>query len=145
MEKCNEYIVLEYTEHDNSYIDDLLFYINNLMSGISPYAAILLMFLFISVLEFFIGSGTAKAFLIVPLMSMLCDLLGVTRQSMVITFCMADGFTNLLYPTSGIMILAIGMVGVSYKKWLRWSWKLFALEGVIAVAFMILAVAINYN
>ena len=78
-------------------------------------------------------------------MSMLCDLLGVTRQSMVITFCMADGFTNLLYPTSGIMILAIGMVGVSYKKWLRWSWKLFALEGVIAVAFMLLAVAINYN
>lgn len=123
----------------------LLFYINNLMSGISPYAAILLMFLFISVLEFFIGSGTAKAFLIVPLMSMLCDLLCVTRQSMVITFCMADGFTNLLYPTSGIMILAIGMVGVSYKKWLRWSWKLFALEGAISVAFMLLAVAINYN
>lgn len=123
----------------------LLYYIDSLMNGISPYAAIILMFVFIAVLEFFVGSGTAKAFLIVPLMSMLCDLLGVTRQSMVVTFCMADGFTNLLYPTSGIMILAIGMVGVSYKKWLKWSWKLFALQGIIAVGFMLLAVAINYN
>lgn len=123
----------------------LLFYIDSLMTGISPYVAILLMFVFVAVLEFFVGSGTAKAFLIVPLMSMLCDLLGVTRQSMVVTFCMADGFTNLLYPTSGIMILAIGMVGVSYRKWLKWSWKLFALEGAISVGFMLLAVAINYN
>lgn len=123
----------------------LLYYIDSMMNGISPYIAILLMFTFIAVLEFFVGSGTAKAFLIVPLMSMLCDLLSVTRQSMVVTFCMADGFTNLLYPTSGIMILAIGMVGVSYKNWLKWSWKLFALEGLIAVGFMLLAVAINYN
>lgn len=123
----------------------ILFYIHGLIRDISPYGAILLMFLFISVLEFFIGSGTAKAFLIVPLMSMLCDLVGVTRQSMVITFCMADGFTNLLYPTSGIMILAIGMVGVSYRKWLKWSWKIFVIQGIIAAAFMMFAVAINYR
>ncbi len=123
----------------------LLYYINSAMQGISPYGAILLMFVFIAVLEFFIGSGTAKAFLVVPLMSLLCDLVGVTRQSMVITFCMADGFTNLLYPTSGLMIIAIGMVGVSYKNWLKWSWKLFMIEGVIAVGFMMLAVAISYS
>lgn len=123
----------------------LLFYINDLMHGISPYGAILLMFAFIAILEFFIGSGTAKAFLVVPLMSMLCDLVGVTRQSMVITFCMADGFTNLLYPTSGLMIIAIGMVGVSYKNWLKWSWKIFLIEGISAFAFMMLAVLINYT
>lgn len=123
----------------------ILYYIYTAMHGISPYGAILLMFVFIAVLEFFIGSGTAKAFLIVPLMSMLCDLVGVTRQSMVITFCMADGFTNLLYPTSGLMIIAIGMVGVSYKKWLKWSWKIFVIEGIVAVSFMMLAVAINYQ
>lgn len=123
----------------------ILYYMNSAMHGISPYGAILLIFMFIAVLEFFIGSGTAKAFLLVPLMSMLCDLVGVTRQSMVITFCMADGFTNLLYPTSGLMIIAIGMVGVSYKKWLKWSWKIFVTEGVAAVAIMMLAVAINYS
>lgn len=138
-------LAISYILDEGKIMHTMLYYIDSMMNGISPYAAILLMFVFIAVLEFFVGSGTAKAFLIVPLMSMLCDLLGVTRQSMVVTFCMADGFTNLLYPTSGIMILAIGMVGVSYKKWLKWSWKLFALEGIISVGFMLFAVAINYN
>lgn len=137
-------LAISYILDEGKIMHTLLYYINSAMQGISPFTAILLMFGFIAILEFFVGSGTAKAFLIVPLMSMLCDLLGVTRQSMVVTFCMADGFTNLLYPTSGIMILAIGMVGVSYKKWLRWSWKLFVFEGIIAVGFMILAVAVNY-
>ena len=137
-------LAISYILDSGKIMHTLLYYIDGLMHGISPYIAIMLMFVFIAVLEFFVGSGTAKAFLIVPLMSMLCDLLGITRQSMVVTFCMADGFTNLLYPTSGIMILAIGMVGVSYKQWLKWSWKLFALEGAIAAAFMCLAVAVNY-
>lgn len=89
-------------------------------------------------------NASTKAFL----MSMLCALPGVTSQSKVVTFCMAgmaDGFTNLIYPTSGLMIIAIGMVGVSYKKWLKWSWKLFVVEGAAAVMFMLLAVAINYT
>ena len=115
------------------------------MEGVSTYGVILLMFLFIALLEFFIGSGTAKAFLVVPLMSILCDLLGLTRQSMVITFCFADGFTNLLYPTSGLMIIAIGMVGLSYKNWLKWTAKLFVLEAIVSVGFMLLAVAIGYQ
>ncbi len=138
-------LAITYVLDEGKIMHTLLYYIDSVMSGLSPYSAILLLFIFIVVLEFFIGSSTAKAFLIVPLMSMLCDLLGVTRQSMVVVFCMADGFTNLLFPTSGIMIIAIGMVGVSYKKWLKWSWKLFVIEGVIAVTFMLLAVAINYT
>ncbi|MBQ8209465.1 MAG: YfcC family protein [Clostridia bacterium] len=137
-------LAITYILDEGRIMHTLLYAIDSVMSGVSPYAAILLMFVFIVVLEFFIGSSTAKAFLIVPLMSMLCDLLGVTRQSMVMVFCMADGFTNLLFPTSGIMIIAIGMVGVSYKKWLKWSWKLFAVEGVLSVLFMLIAVSINY-
>lgn len=138
-------LAITYILDEGRIMHTLLYFIDSVMTGVSPYWAILLMFVFIAILEFFIGSGTAKAFLVVPLMSLLCDLLGVTRQSMVITFCMADGFTNLLYPTSGLMILAIGMVGVSYKKWLKWSWKLFVVLGILSVGFMLMAVAINYN
>ncbi len=115
------------------------------LEGVSPYGVILLMFVFIALLEFFVGSGTAKAFLVVPLMAILCDLTGLTRQSVVITFCFADGFTNMLYPTSGLMIIAIGMVGLSYGKWLKWTAKLFVIEAVISVGFMLLSVAIGYK
>ncbi|MCR5040540.1 MAG: hypothetical protein K6C36_00420 [Clostridia bacterium] len=138
-------LAITYVLNEGMIMHTILHAVASLMNGISPYWVILLMFAFIAVLEFFIGSGTAKAFLVVPLMSLLCDLLGVTRQSMVLTFCFADGFTNLLYPTSGLMIIAIGMVGVSYRKWLRFTAPIFLIEGVLSIAFMLLCVAIGYS
>ena len=138
-------IAISYILSEAKIMHTILFNVYNLLQGLSPYVAIILLFLLIAFLEFFIGSGTAKAFLIMPLIAPLSDLVGITRQSIVTTFCLADGFTNLLYPTSGIMIIAIGLVGVSYGKWLKWSWKLFLGEFIFSSAVMILMVAINYN
>lgn len=138
-------IAITYILREGMIMHTLLHSIYGLIQGVSPYGAILLLFAVIALLEFFIGSGTAKAFLIMPLVAPLSDLVGVTRQSVVATFCMADGFTNLLYPTSGIMIIAIGLVNVSYGKWLKFSWKLFVGEFAFAVAAMLFMVAINYT
>ena len=135
---------ITYILDEGNIIPTILNYVYNLISGLSPYSAILMLFVFIVVLEFFVGSGTAKAFLVMPIVLPLADMVNVTRQSVTLAFCLGDGFTNLLYPTSGIMIIAIGLVNVSYGKWLKFSWKLFALEGVASVALMLLAVAINY-
>ncbi len=138
-------IAISYVLNEGKIMHTILYTINNFMQGLSPYIAILLLFLVIAILEFFIGSGTAKAFLIMPLVAPLSDLLGITHQSVVTTFCLADGFTNLLYPTSGVMIIAIGLVGVSYGKWLKWSWKLFLSEFAFSALVMLFMVAINYN
>ena len=138
-------IAISYILGEAKIMHTILFYVYNLIQGVSPFVAIILLFLLIAFLEFFIGSGTAKAFLIMPLVAPLSDLVGITRQSIVTTFCLADGFTNLLYPTSGIMIIAIGLVGVSYGKWLKWSWKLFVGEFIFSAFMMLLMVAINYN
>ena len=138
-------IAIAYILNEGKIMHTLLSGVYNAMQGLSPYTAILLLFLVIALLEFFIGSGTAKAFLIMPLVAPLSDLVGITRQSVVTTFCLADGFTNLLYPTSGIMIIAIGLVGVSYGKWLRWSWKLFAAEFAFSIVVMMTMVAIHYQ
>ena len=135
---------ITYILDQGNVIPTILNFVYNLIGGMTPYTAILVLFAFIVILEFFVGSGTAKAFLIMPIVLPLADMVGVTHQSVALAFCLGDGFTNLLYPTSGIMIIAIGLVNVSYIKWLKFSWKLFALEGVASIAMMLLAVAINY-
>ncbi len=135
---------ITYILDQGNIIPTILNFVYNLLQGVSPYAAILMLFAFIVILEFFVGSGTAKAFLIMPIVLPLADMVNVTRQSVTLAFCLGDGFTNLLYPTSGIMIVAIGIVNITYGKWLKFSWKLFALEGIVSVALMLLAVAINY-
>ena len=137
-------LAITYILDEGMIVHTILNYVYNLIEGVSPYAAILMLFAFVVILEFFIGSGTAKAFLIMPIIAPLSQLVGISGNSVVVSFCLADGFTNLLYPTSGIMIIAIGLVNISYGKWLRFSWKLFALEGIVAVAVMMLAVAVNY-
>lgn len=136
---------ITYILYQGNIIPTILNAVYNLIKDLSPYSAILMLFAFIVLLEFFIGSGTAKAFLVMPIVLPLADMVRVTRQSVVLAFCLGDGFTNLLYPTSGIMIVAIGLVNISYGKWLKFSWKLFALEGIVSVALMLAAVAFNYS
>ena len=138
-------IAITYILDEGMITHTLLFKVYNLISGFSPYSAILLLFAFIAIFEFFIGSGTAKAFLIMPIVAPLAHLVGISGNSVVLTFCMADGFTNLLYPTSGVMIIAIGLVNVSYGKWLKYSWKLFVMELLIAVSMMHFALMVGYN
>lgn len=138
-------LAITYILDEGNIIHTILNFVYNLIDGVSPYTAILFLFAFIVFLEFFVGSSTAKAFLIMPIILPLAEMVGVTDQSVVLTFCLSDGFTNLLYPTSGIMIIAIGLVNISYGKWLKFSWKLFALEGVLSIALMLIAVAVNYS
>ena len=125
-------------------IHTILYHTYNLIDDLSPATSLLLIFLFIILLEFFIGSSTAKAFLIIPIVIQLAVLLGITKQTVVIAYSLSDGFCNLLYPTSGIMIIAIGIVNISYGKFLRWSWKLFAVELIVSVSMLMLALAIGY-
>lgn len=137
-------LAITYILDEGMIVHTILNYVYSLVKGLSPYGAILLLFAFIVVLEFFIGSGTAKAFLIMPIVAPLAQLVGISGNSVVLAFCMGDGFTNLLYPTSGIMIIAIGLVNVSYGKWLKFSWKLFLAEAVLAVAIMHFSIFIGY-
>lgn len=137
-------ISVAYVLNTGKIMHTILYYVYGLLSGLSPSKAILLLFVFIALLEFFIGSGTAKAFLVMPLVIPLAHLIGISSNSVVLSFCLADGFTNMLYPTSGVMIIAIGLIGVSYTKWLKYTWPLFLMEGVVAAGFMLLAVNIGY-
>lgn len=125
-------------------IDTILYNIYNLIQDFSPVQAILMILLVVIALEFFIGSGTAKAFLLMPLILPLVKMLNISDQSIVLAFCLGDGFCNVLYPTSGIMIICIGLVNVTYGKFLKWSWKLFVSIFAAAVALIWLAVKIGY-
>ena len=76
-----------------------------------------------TVINLLIPSATAKAAITIPVMAPFSDLIGVPRQAMVLAFQFGDGFTNLLTPTSGVLIAALGMARVPYGEWVRFIWK----------------------
>ena len=96
-------------------------------------------------IEFFIASGSAKAFLMMPIVLPLADLIGVTRQTAVLAYIFGDGFSNLAYPTNPVLLISLGLTVVSYPKWIRWTAKLWLWVILATVVFLGIAVAINFG
>lgn len=136
---------ITYLMREGKIIDTILYHIYNGINGFGTIPSLMLITLFILALEFLVGSGTAKAFLIMPLVLPLAEMVGITKQTIVLSFTIADGFGNMLYPTSGVMLIAIGLVGVSYGRFMRYTWKLFLLEFAFSAVMLSAAVMINYS
>lgn len=96
-------------------------------------------------IEFFIASGSAKAFLMMPIVLPLADIIGVTRQTAVLAYIFGDGFSNLAYPTNPVLLISLGLTMVSYPKWLRWTAKLWLGVILATVVFLGIAVAIHFG
>ena len=70
-----------------------------------------------------IPSATAKAAITIPIMAPLSDMVGVSRQAMVLAFQFGDGFTNMITPTSGVLIASLSMARITYSEWVRKIWR----------------------
>lgn len=103
-----------------------------------------MIFLLVLMLNFFVSSGSAKAFLLMPIIAPLADLVGLSGQVAVQAFCFGDGFTNMLYPTNALLMITLGLTVVSYPKWFKWTIGLQLLMLVLNVAILLLAVVIGF-
>jgi uncharacterized ion transporter superfamily protein YfcC len=101
-------------------IDTLLYWISGSMGNMGEIASLGMMYLFQSIINVVIPSGSAKAALTMPIMSQFSDLIGVSRQATVLAFQFGDGFTNMITPTSGVLIGALGIARIPFDKWLKW-------------------------
>lgn len=126
-------------------LDTLLFKASASFSNASPFLSVILILGLSLFLEFFISSGSAKAFLLMPILLPLTDLVGISRQLTVLAYCFGDGFSNLAYPTSAVLLISLGLTVVSYPKWLRWTLKLWGVVAIAVLAFLGLGILIHYG
>jgi uncharacterized ion transporter superfamily protein YfcC len=101
------------------------------------------MLVFQATLNFFIPSGSGQAAVTMPLMAPLADVLGLTRQTAVFAFTCGDGFSNMVIPTSGILMASLGLASVPYERWLRFMIPLLLQLIGVAAVFMAAAVLIG--
>jgi len=126
-------------------MDTLLDRTASLLTGQGPLPAAGAMYLLVFVLQFFIPSATAKAFLVIPLLTPLGDLVGVTRQTVVLAFNFGDGFSHLLYPTNPLLLIALSLADVGLVKWLKWTIGLQIVLFLLTFVFLMLAAAFRYG
>ena len=126
-------------------MDTILHAAAGLIGRASGYGAAALIYLFVLGMNFFIGSATAKAFLLMPLLAPLADLAGVSRQIAVQAFAFGDGFSNMIYPTNAVLLIALGVAGLAWPAWFRRTWALQAATLVLTMGLLMLAVFIGYS
>lgn len=116
--------------------------INLLAKGKNIFLIALIVYAVVLVLEFFISSSTAKAILVMGLLSTVS--LGLTDQMSVLLYTFADGYTNVLFPTSPVLLISLSMIEMEYFKWVKKSIPLFAANLALVILFIILGVVIGY-
>ncbi len=114
-------------------------------SQTSPFLSAVIIYFLALVIEFFVASGSAKAFLMMPILLPLADLVGVTRQVTVTAYCFGDGFSNLVYPTNPLLLIVLGLAVVGYPKWLKWTLPLWFWVVLVTLIFLGIGVAIGYG
>ncbi|MFC1543223.1 YfcC family protein [Candidatus Neomarinimicrobiota bacterium] len=122
---------------DGQIIATILHSLSAAVGSFHPVVSSQMMFLVQTVLNFFVPSGSGQAALTMPIMAPLADLVGVTRQTAVLAFQFGDGFSNLIIPTSGVLMGVLTLGGVPWEKWVRW---VLPLEGLYLLVGLLLLV-----
>ncbi|MEM8558265.1 MAG: YfcC family protein [Bacteroidota bacterium] len=130
---------------DAQVIDTILYALASTVGDFGPAVAASTMYGAQTVLNFFVPSGSGQAALTMPLMAPLADLVGVSRQTAVLAFQMGDGFTNLIIPTSAVLMGALSLANVPWQAWARWILPLQLVLFAMGVVALVIAVSIGWT
>ncbi len=126
-------------------IDTMLHGVSSSMATWGTYASISMMYVIQTGINLVMPSGSAKAALTMPIMSQFSDLIGVSRQATVMAYQLGDGFTNMITPTSGVLMGVLGVARIPYDKWLRWVWPFMIILIVLGFLLLIPTVTMKLN
>lgn len=121
---------------DGKIIDTMLYGLTRSLAQTGEVTSLGVMYLFQTLLNVVMPSGSAKAALTMPIMTQFADLINISRQTTVLAFQFGDGFTNMLTPTSGVLIGVLGIARIPYGVWLKWVWKFIL--ALIAIGFILM-------
>jgi uncharacterized ion transporter superfamily protein YfcC len=103
------------------------------------------MFFVQSLANLFIPSGSGQAFVTMPIMAPLADLVGVSRQVAVLAYQFGDGFTNILVPTNPVLVGILAMAAIPYERWLRFIFPFMVKMWIAGSVALGVAVWIGYS
>lgn len=126
-------------------LDTVLYWVSRNISSLSPLVALFASFILVMILNFFVGSGSAKAFILMPLLMPIMDMLGVGRQLGILAFQFGDGFSNVLYPTNAVVLVSLGLARVSFGKWFKFILPIQIVLLIVSLLFIVLGYFICYG
>jgi len=122
-----------------------LYNISNSMQGMGKVGSVSVMYAIQTFINVIIPSGSAKAALTMPVMAPFSDLVNISRQATVMAFQFGDGFTNMITPTSPVLIGSLGMAKIPYDKWVKWVIPLIGIMIIVGWLLLLPTVMMDLN
>lgn len=135
---------IRFTLEEAQVLDTILHGAVGLAQVMPKWAVALFIYLIVLVMNFFISSGSAKAFMLIPLIVPIAQVFGISPQLCVLAFAFGDGFSNVLYPTNAALLIGLGVADISYVDWFKWTLKFQIATLVVTSLLLMLGLAIGY-
>lgn len=129
---------------DSRVLDRAILDLSTLATGATPYGAALGIGLAVALLGFLVPSTSGKAALCLPILAPVGQLAGVPADSVVLAFLLGNGLTNLISPTSGLLLAFLATGGIRYGQWLRFVAPLYAVLTALSCAMVVMSVALAH-
>lgn len=126
-------------------LDTILYTSSSLLLQLPSAVSAFGMYVFQCLLNFIVPSGSGQAAVSIPILAPLADLVGVTRQTAVLSFQLGDGISNIFTPTSGYFMAGLALAKIPWQKWAKWILPLILLEYLFAGICVLVAHFINYG
>ena len=136
---------IKYTLEEAHVLDTILHSALSLAGGMPRWMVILFVYILVLAMNFFISSGSAKVFLLMPLIVPLAEAFGISAQLCVLAFAFGDGFSNAFYPTNPVLLISLGLGNVSYGKWAKWTLKFQLANLALTGGVLLLGLAAGYQ
>ena len=130
---------------DGKIIDTILHSMAEGMKNFGKITSVGIMYLIQTAINIVIPSGSAKAAITMPIMAPFSDYIGISRQATVVAFQFGDGFTNMITPTSGVLIGVLGVAKIPYDKWVKWIMPFMIFLIILGFLLLIPTVTVNLN
>lgn len=135
---------IKYTLEEAKVLDTILHAAVGMAEKLPNWTVILFIYLIVLVMNFFIPSGSAKAFMLIPLIVPMAQIFGISAQLCVVAFAFGDGFSNVFYPTNPALLISLGLADVSYGNWFKWSCKFQLLNILLTSGILLLGLVVGY-
>ncbi|OFX27099.1 MAG: short-chain fatty acid transporter [Bacteroidetes bacterium GWA2_31_9b] len=126
-------------------IDTILHSVSQSMKTVGKVGSVSIMYGIQTMINLIIPSGSAKAALTMPIMAPFSDLIGISRQATVMAYQFGDGFTNIITPTSGVLIGVLGVAKIPYEKWFKWVFPFIIIMVILGFLLLIPTVTMKLN
>ena len=135
---------IKYTLEEAKVLDTILHGAVELAQSLPSWAVVLFIYLIVLVMNFFIPSGSAKAFMLIPLIVPMAQIFGISAQLCVVAFAFGDGFSNVFYPTNPALLIALGLADVNYGDWFKWSSRFQFANILLTGVILLFGLAVGY-